>query len=113
MYADKLDKDVKEHTIERRGQKDLIFEGKKIGEAKNRMVAGDDQTRWTEYGLYETEGGKLVLVKVNHTRWQGEQTTVETNIFENETEIKEFADGKKGLLIDLVKAVFGFEEKIE
>ncbi len=113
MYADKKDGEFKEHKIERRGQKDLVFEGRKIGEARNRMIAGDDQTRWTEYGLYQTEGEKLVLKKINHTRWQGEQTTKEVNVFENEEKLKEFADEKKGLLIDLIKAVFEFEEKIE
>lgn len=62
-----------EIIVKRDGQKDLKFKGKLLASVSSRWVAGQEQTRWTEITVYQTESGRYVIAWEHITLWQGEE----------------------------------------
>jgi len=72
--------EMKEITVERDGEKDLSFVGKKVAEISTR---GNSSTRWQEYTVYQTKGGKYVIAGASITLWQGEQDGHYAEVYSN------------------------------
>lgn len=80
--------------LHRDNQKDLVFNGEEIASTSSKWISGQDQTRWTEYTLYRTAGGKYVLQRVYITRWQGESGSEEAEIFDDADALGEHIGGE-------------------
>lgn len=68
---------MKEHTITRDGERDIIFTGELIASVssspeQSRSDYSGSTGRWTELSLYRTKGGKYVCESIGRTQWQGE-----------------------------------------
>ena len=100
---------MQEIIIERDGQKDLKFKGKKLASASGRWVAGQEQTRWTEIAVYETESGRYVVTRNHYTLWQGEENSYGAEICETQEQVMTelMGDDLDGgyILSDLAKEV--------
>ncbi|MFH1764776.1 MAG: hypothetical protein ABIF09_11345 [Gemmatimonadota bacterium] len=111
-----------EYRIPRDGKKDLVFTGQLLGHGTSRRYDGSNwSTRWDEYDLYRTKGGRFVLAHEYKSQWQGEggieeawvEDTVEVAIahggFNDGYREVEMPDGIKDLLrdagIDVVEQV--------
>jgi len=70
--------------------KKFRFIGKEIASAivySGQTSSGDD--RGTDYTLYITKKGKLLLYRKHFSRWQGEDTTVTYEIYDSLAEIED------------------------
>jgi len=67
--------------LHRDGMKDLVFQGELLGSSSTRWIGSQEQTRWNEYELYKTKGGKYVLAKIYKTCWQGEVGSEEAEVY--------------------------------
>jgi hypothetical protein len=68
---------MKEHTIKRDNERDLVFTGEQIASVSstpnNASSSYSGSTgRWTELRLYRTKGGKYVCQSIGRTQWEGE-----------------------------------------
>ena len=59
-------------VLPRTGLKDLRFKGELLGAASGRVIAGKEQTRWTDISIYRTESEQYVVAESHITCWQGE-----------------------------------------
>jgi len=77
----KMEKEKTERiVVERDGERDLSFTGKKVAEISTRE---DGSTRWQEYTVYQTKGGKYVIAGASISLWQGEQDGHYAEIYSN------------------------------
>lgn len=101
---------MKEIIVNRDGQKDLRFNGEVVAWASSRWVAGQEQTRWTEITVYQTESGKYVIAWEFITLWQGEENSYRAKVCERVAEVvaELMDDGPDGAFFsDLAKKVMG------
>ena len=71
--------------------KTLRFTGKAIACEDDQFIAGREQNRWDLVELYETQSKKYILVSEYQTRWQGEQCTIDYQIFNSKQELIDYA----------------------
>lgn len=65
------------HTLENEGAPHLRFTGRLIAKESNSpdQASGNwsgQAGRWTSLALYQTEAGKYVCHRIEHTQWDGE-----------------------------------------
>jgi hypothetical protein len=70
---------MKQYTITRDGERDLVFTGEIIASASSSANNASSSFsgsvgRWTELTLYKTKGGKYICESIGRTQHQGEHT---------------------------------------
>ena len=73
--------------------------GRRIGVSGNQWIAGKEQNRWDEYELCKTSTGKYVLYHEFNTRWQGEESTDDFEIFQDEEQLLTFVRDEDNKLL--------------
>jgi hypothetical protein len=58
------------YRIRRDGQQYLVFSGRLVAEASDRLRHGTAQDRWTDIRVYRTATGSYVVEQVMRTLWQ-------------------------------------------
>lgn len=116
--------ELKEIIVKRDGEKDLRFNGVALASVSNRWVAGQEQTRWTEITVYQTESGKYVIAWEFITLWQGEENSYRAKVCERVAEVTAelmgnnpegqafFSDMAKELIGELAKSNEEFREQL-
>ena len=69
---------MEEIIINRTGAVPLKFRGKEIAFNSNKWLDGCEQNRYHEVTVYETAGGKIIVVIEYITLWQSESNSTET-----------------------------------
>jgi len=72
--------EMKRIVVERDGERDIAFVGKKVAETSTR---GNSSTRWQEYTVYQTKSGKYVIAGTSISLWQGESNTHHAEVYSN------------------------------
>jgi len=61
-------------TLDRSGDRQLKFRGRRVGAASSRQQSGSLQNRWHELAIYRTDRGRYVVAVAYRTSWQGESS---------------------------------------
>lgn len=72
------------------GGQDLKFKGWQLASVSNQFDDGNSATRWTEYFLYMTVGGKLIAASEGHSKWVNEKTFYKAAVCETVENVFEF-----------------------
>ncbi len=96
--------ETKSYTVERDGERDLMFMGVMLAEASSWRCNGPSQNRWTEIAVYQTSAGKYVVAIVGRTIWQGEHDRHEAHVCATPGEVVD-AMRQDGCLSRLAKEV--------
>lgn len=92
----------KQFELKRSNGLDVRFVGSKIGEAESSTNNASSSYSgsigiWTEYRLYRTDSGKLVLGTLHGTQWQGSSDEYKVDVFESEADLIAHLEGEYGL----------------
>ena len=74
-------------TIRRDGDKDLTFNGLRLGSGSDHESNGSQDSRWSEIDIYRTDSGKYVVAQVYRTQWQGESESHHAEVCESAAEV--------------------------
>ena len=77
-------------TLTRDGERDLCFDGVRIGAADSKWSDGIEGTRWTKLELYQTVPEPYycyVLSVVGRTQWQGERSRYRAYVCNDEAAV--------------------------
>ncbi|MGK2953301.1 MAG: hypothetical protein ACSLEZ_13070 [Thiobacillus sp.] len=86
---------MKEHTINRDNDRDLVFTGELVASASSSANNASSSYsgsvgRWTELRLYRTKGGKYVCQSIGRTQHQGEHNRHTAAVCETDEAVCEF-----------------------
>jgi len=105
---------MKEIRVRRDGLRDLSFLGKELSWASTQEDNRD--SRWEEYHLYQTKGGKYVIAREYYTLWQGETNHYEGWIGETLRQVFQKAFDLKNpsrIAKELADGIIDLSERIE
>ena len=94
MRGEKMEKEKPEYEdyeIERDGERNLSFKGKLIASSSTRT---NSSSRWTDYSIYKTIGGKIVFAIGVRTLWQGENDSHMATVYKGLPECFEELEGE-------------------
>ena len=104
------------YTLTRDGERDLRFDGVRIGAADSKWSDGTEGTRWTELELYQTVPEPYycyVLSVVGRTQWQGERNRYCAYVCNDEAAViaalEDDNDGALGWLVKELLQAAGIE----
>lgn len=80
-------------TLERTGQRPLVFTGELI---KTESTRRHNSSRWTDMSIYRTAGGKYVASMYHATCWQGEHDTCTAQVFATIEDMCRWFTGETG-----------------
>jgi hypothetical protein len=86
-------------VLKRDGERNLSFTGQLIADYSDK---GYNSSRWTDYRLYQTVGGKYIFESEYITLWQGEQDGHSAIVFDNIARLVKFLEDNYGMS-DMVK----------
>lgn len=92
-------------TISRDGQKDLEFEGIELASSSDWKQQGPNNSRFSRFGLYRTEGGKYVIHRENISHWAGEENDSIAEIFDSAAALVADGENEYGGYADTFKAL--------
>lgn len=72
---------LEEHTLQinnpEQGERTIRFVGRLLaGDRRLRGQTSDRKDRWTDWEIYQTKGGKIVVYRESGSAWQGEEGCV-------------------------------------
>lgn len=91
----------KSFKIRRTGLPSMVFVGQLIGYGTNQ---NHNSTRWTSVSIYRTAAWQIVVVRENHSQWDGEKTHVSGNVFALPTEAITFLQKDCGELLEAAQS---------
>lgn len=100
-------------TLTNDDARDVRFKGVELASASSHNYQGPRSSRWTEFDLYRTAGGKFVCHRVNKTCWAGETDSYTVRVVDNHAEVVDWF-GVSDLAKELYKeAGIEFVEDVE
>ena len=110
-----------EHTLQinnREEEKTVKFTGKLLAsERRFRGQTSEGKDRWTDWAIYLTQGGNIVVYRAHGSAWQGEEEPMtERAIFsalpDYDDSVFDYGDYVPGALLEKASAALG-QEKFE
>jgi hypothetical protein len=90
-------------TLNRTGDRSIMFEGELISKVDTRIIAGKDHNRWHELAVYRTDSGRLVAFVGYRTQWAGEIDRDDAHVCNSPEEILEFFK-----FVDVLAGLLGY-----
>jgi hypothetical protein len=100
-------------VIERTGRPPLRFNGLLLAEADDHHHSGERNNRWEQVSVYRTQGGKVVVLRIHRTCWDGERDQFDATAYDDAGTALEALVGEDGLLSPAAEAAVEKAAKVD